>query len=705
MFWLCFDAPKLLGAVTEQSFSAPQSWANELTDNRGWRVEKHPRMLAEINGDNQKDVVGFGDDGVWVATSTGAIFSPAFVLADFGYNQGWRVDKHVRMMGDINADRMEDIVGFFDDGVHFALSDGSGFAKSSFVLANFGYNQGWRVDKHVRLLGNVNIDGRKDIVGFFDDGVWLSLASPPPRLPSPLYKPSLFGPPAFVLANFGYNQAWRVDKHVRLLADVNGDGLQDIVAFGDDGVWTALSTGSGFGPAQFVLPSFGYNQGWRVDKHVRLLADVNRDGLADIVAFGDDGVWTALATGSGFFGPAQFVLKGFGFNQGWRVGTIGYDDDTPRFVADLNGDGYLDIVGYGPDAIWRALGGPAGFEAPRPVLRGLVDWTVPNQALYETYRPRFVGDINNDGTADLVAFGPYDIKVARSSDVPPPSPPAAPSNPRITGQTSSTLSIAWNDNSSDERRFFVTYSGGQNPGTVDLVGANHTTDVLYGAPNTQYCFTVQAENLWGISAKTPSVCGRTNAPPLTITTSSALPNGTLTYAYYQTLAASGGIPPYAWSVSSGSLPNGLTLNSSGVLSGTPLSSGKFNFTVKVRDSQPTPVSTSQAFSLTINGGYSSVNVLNCYTDTGTVYIWTQDLSNGLWKDWGAAPAAWNNSSGCQLSATPVVVTLENAHRYKLVSVDPGNGCGMNDPLYCTRGEYGPLIGDTKGPATLFDFQE
>src|SRR5262249_23195153 len=76
IFWPCFDAPELLGAVTEQSFLAPESWAKELTSSKGWNPEFHPRMLADINGDNHKDVVGFGDAGVWVATSTGTNFVP-----------------------------------------------------------------------------------------------------------------------------------------------------------------------------------------------------------------------------------------------------------------------------------------------------------------------------------------------------------------------------------------------------------------------------------------------------------------------------------------------------------------------------------------------------------------------------------------------------------------------------------------------------
>ncbi len=71
--------------------------------------------------------------------------------------------------------------------------------------------------------------------------------------------------------------------------------------------------------------------------------------------------------------------------------------------------------------------------------------------------------------------------------------------------------------------------------------------------------------------------------PLSITTSS-LPSGTVLTAYSQTLAATGGVLPYTWSVSTGSLPDGLTINSStGTVSGTPTKAGTFNFTAQVMD--------------------------------------------------------------------------------------------------------------------------
>ena len=56
-------------------------------------------------------------------------------------------------------------------------------------------------------------------------------------------------------------------------------------------------------------------------------------------------------------------------------------------------------------------------------------------------------------------------------------------------------------------------------------------------------------------------------------------------AYSSSCAASGGVPPYTYSISSGALPTGLSLNTSvGAITGTPTTAGPFQFTCAVTDS-------------------------------------------------------------------------------------------------------------------------
>lgn len=80
------------------------------------------------------------------------------------------------------------------------------------------------------------------------------------------------------------------------------------------------------------------------------------------------------------------------------------------------------------------------------------------------------------------------------------------------------------------------------------------------------------------------------------------PAGTANATYAAvTLKASGGAPPYSWSIASGSLPAGLSLAAgTGLISGTPTAAGKSGFTVKVEDSSVPPQSSTADLSITIN---------------------------------------------------------------------------------------------------------
>jgi hypothetical protein len=79
--------------------------------------------------------------------------------------------------------------------------------------------------------------------------------------------------------------------------------------------------------------------------------------------------------------------------------------------------------------------------------------------------------------------------------------------------------------------------------------------------------------------------------------STALPDAYIRTAYRETLAASGGVAPYTWSLDGGTLPSGITLGSDGVISGTTRVSGAFDITVTAVDVKGTP--DTKALTLTV----------------------------------------------------------------------------------------------------------
>jgi hypothetical protein len=251
----------------------------------GWSQERHPRLLADIDGDGKVDIVGFGNAGVIVAFSTGRSFTPPKLLVhDFGYTRGsWRIENHPRMTADVNGDGRADIVGFGNAGVIVALSKGRSFHKPKLLVNNFGHSAGgWRTSQHPRMLGDINGDGKDDIVGFANKGIIVAFS-----------EGSKFQPPKLLFKGMTAGQGgWRVDRHPRLLADTNGDKKADIIGFGNDSVFLLQSKGTSFSSAKRISPHFGYNAGnWRVDRHPRTVADMNGDGKDDIVGFGDSGVF------------------------------------------------------------------------------------------------------------------------------------------------------------------------------------------------------------------------------------------------------------------------------------------------------------------------------------------------------------------------------------------------------------------------------
>lgn len=142
-----------------------------------------------------------------------------------------------------------------------------------------------------------------------------------------------------------------------------------------------------------------------------------------------------------------------------------------------------------------------------------------------------------------------------------------------------------------------TSSSAQISGTPTLLGTSK--------------FGVQVTDSSGASVTQALSITINTPPPLSVVTGS-LPAGIVNTPYSQDLQANSGTLPYTWSLANGTLlPVGLSLASTGVISGTPIVNGTFNFTVQVKDSStPSPQTASANLSITINPGSTTNGLLS-----------------------------------------------------------------------------------------------
>ena len=213
----------------------------------------------------------------------------------------------------------------------------------------------------------------------------------------------------------------------------------------------------------------------------------------------------------------------------------------------------------------------------------------------------------------------------------------------------------------------LTASGGSGTQTWDLAGGSLPTGlnlssngVISGTPTTagtsSPTFRVRdSGNPQQSAQKTLSITITLPAAPNITTTS--LPAGSFNVAYDQTVSVTGGVGSQVWGVTSGALPPGLNLNASnGNISGTPTSTGSFQFTLRVTDS--IPQFDEQILTITINAPSPPSITGPSGLQTGTVnqpYPNTQFTATD-----GAQPYSWSVNpalpNGLTLNPSSGVIT-------------------------------------------------
>ena len=180
-----------------------------------------------------------------------------------------------------------------------------------------------------------------------------------------------------------------------------------------------------------------------------------------------------------------------------------------------------------------------------------------------------------------------------------------------------SLNIVDTDSNGD---YSLTVGNGYWSVAVSCQGGSDSLDSLLGAGNYQCPENV---NVTITNNNGTANFAISAAQPLQITTAS-LSDGTVGIYYQQSIAATGGQPPYQWFLPDGtvSLPPGVSGdlsfdNSSGTISGTPGSAGTYSFPVAVSDSGNPPTVVTQQFSITIQPVASPLQITTTFLNPGT----------------------------------------------------------------------------------------
>ena len=354
-------------------------------------------------------------------------------------------------------------------------------------------------------------------------------------------------------------------------------GDEGKMAYSSDGLsWTAVLD-STYNSTSYYIFTIAYGNGMFV-----------AGGYLGRMAFSSDGeYWTAISDNKF---SIMDVIMAIGFGNGKFVASN--DKGTMTYSSDI-----LTPVGTAPSITTSSLPNGTVGTVYNQTLSASGDtpitWSRDSGTLPDGLTISSSGVIS--GTPTAAGSSTFTVKAtnAKGSDTKSltitivadstPTPGGTPPTITTTSLPNGTVGTAYSQTLSASGDTPITWSkdSGTIPGGLTL----STAGVISGTPTAagDSTFTVKATNATGSVTKslTIKIVAAGTAPTITTT---SLPNGTVGTAYSQSLAASGDTP-ITWTRDSGTLPGGLSLSSSGVISGTPTAAGDSTFIVKATNAK------------------------------------------------------------------------------------------------------------------------
>jgi hypothetical protein len=356
------------------------------TENGGsWPIGSYQRHAVDVNGDGKTDLVLMREDEAvvyaYLADGAGG-FASTPVVTDV-HGNGWTASAYPRRFADVNGDGRIDLVLIleYEADAHVFLGTDSGAFVAAPGSTDIGGN-GWTASYYPRYLQDVNGDGRADLVLIPDDEavVYAFLAN----------ADGSFSQTPVVTDVEG--NGWTASAYPRRFGDANGDGIADLILLYAHEAHAHVFPGNGDGSFGARVVTHANSSGYSA-YFTRYLEDVNGDGIVDFILIADEEVQTVvfLGKGDGAFVPSSVSTDIDG--SGWTASAY------PRRFADINGDGIKDLVllleheAYGYAFLAR---GDGSFTAtPVSVQTPSSGWTQVG------YR-RFLDDFTGDGKSEMM---------------------------------------------------------------------------------------------------------------------------------------------------------------------------------------------------------------------------------------------------------------------------------------------------------------
>lgn len=344
-----------------------------------------PPRTTDIDGDGLADVCGRGSAGFWCHRATGSGFTAKNTTLGISDAEGWgdATNWGTIRMGDVDGDGRADVCARSDTQVHCWKSDGANFTTrvDGPTLTD---DNGW---KHMRFystmrLADIDGDGKDDLCARAAKGLlcWKSTGDS--------FGSAIDGP------------AWSDDKgygaarHYGTLrmGDINGDGKADACIRGPEGIECFLSDGNGF-PTRVGGPSWADSVGWGGRQYwstIRL-ADVNGDGRDDICARAAAGLRCHFSNGTSF--GDTVVVADLSDSSGWN--------DPSNYLTlrtgDIDGDGAQDLCIRANAQVWcYRWDGSAFASVSGPAWSDGDGWDAP-----QYYQTITLADVTGDGRDDV----------------------------------------------------------------------------------------------------------------------------------------------------------------------------------------------------------------------------------------------------------------------------------------------------------------